>query len=241
MKKIFLLTLFITLVYSERYTIQVVAAGKQETIDMMAKKAKAQGFDSVVLQEGNLQKLVVGSYATQAEAKRDLVRAKKIAPTPFIRSIGEMNTQMHASSTKSSSHQAVDLAQTSVAPNETAKASIPAVKPTQASVVPQQVVVAQGSGIATSKDPNQNNTIDISHHGSETTYSDKVSNKTSQIVTPSDYKSLLPVDSIPASMAYVPTQDKCTFNYNCNTININQDLPTVAGCSTVVIRYNCPQ
>jgi cell division septation protein DedD len=71
---------------SIRYRVQITAVRSVATAQSMAAKLKSRGFDDVVLvEEGGLYKVRVGSYGTKAEAAADLPGIKaKLGGSPFV-------------------------------------------------------------------------------------------------------------------------------------------------------------
>jgi cell division septation protein DedD len=70
---------------STRYRIQITAVRSVATAQSEAARLKSRGFDVVLVEEGGLYKVRVGSYSTKAEAAADLPKVKaKLGGSPFV-------------------------------------------------------------------------------------------------------------------------------------------------------------
>lgn len=70
---------------STRYRVQITAVRSVATAQSTAAKLKSRGFDVVLVEEGGLYKVRVGSYATKAAAVADLPKIKaKLGGSPFV-------------------------------------------------------------------------------------------------------------------------------------------------------------
>jgi cell division protein FtsN len=70
---------------STRYRVQITAVRSVATAQSTAARVKSRGFDVVLVEEGGLYKVRVGSYATKAEAAADLPKIKaKLGGSPFV-------------------------------------------------------------------------------------------------------------------------------------------------------------
>ena len=70
---------------SGRFRVQVTAVGTAAAAETIVKRLKAKGLDAVVVPEGGLYKVRVGSYATRAEAIAAVPAVKaKVGGSPFV-------------------------------------------------------------------------------------------------------------------------------------------------------------
>ncbi|MFL5401862.1 MAG: SPOR domain-containing protein [Gemmatimonadales bacterium] len=68
-----------------RFRVQITAVRTAATADAMAKKLKARGLAAVIVQEGGLYKVRVGSYSNKAEAVAAVPAIKaKLGGSPFV-------------------------------------------------------------------------------------------------------------------------------------------------------------
>lgn len=90
MKKITVIMLFTAFLSAQSpntYTIQIVAAKKQSTIDIMQQKANKLGLHTSIEECKDFKRLLTGNYHNKASARKDLAKAKKVSKDAFIKPV----------------------------------------------------------------------------------------------------------------------------------------------------------